>query len=696
MASSDNDLRDLLARAQAQIDAGVIEPVDDKTSAACMKLIQESKDGSERTAKNLKDLSAKVQESAKDNLKEHKEFADLLVNAKQNVKMQQEIGERNKNIYAIKQEIMVTEHEISEEQEKLKWMHKNFDDEEEFMAAYHAQEIEGIQAEGERRVKYLLANECNAHIGIGAKQPLHRALMNGDLALVKKLIADGADVNRPDSNGCYPICDIVAFNIPNSFEILAELIAAGANVNQETKWGWTPLNLRSAKLIGIKRDPRTLDLLKQHNAQYGKNPRFVVSGWQESSSQMAKEKATAERAKAEINKAQQSQEIGGGRLQEILAQQRAIESFQNRIIEFYLHHDGPDRERYLSRYYDQIPPVKEKLPQPVLFSSKPSGNMSFDDVKAKYSMPIPAKEEARSEAKPNASAAPAKDERNVFEAFFDGVVHEYSRTGKYIGEELARISVGHETKIIGALKSMGKAIGEDLARWKLGQDSFLRYTLMERGLSKTVDGALKFTKENVVNAIDKLKNATINEYAEFLGGATGTASMGWAGGKAFGMAEEGFGAAANKLPGATKGIFFQKELSSKSLAELAKPIDMALVKKLEEKGWTVVVARKGMEEFKYLTSQGAEASVAEGFPKHIIIKDTATKSALLEEFLHGTQLKRGLLEKYGSHQALEVHVKDFMLRHAKLLGLDNPNDIKFLQQLKIEEINRLNRLGKKL
>jgi hypothetical protein len=43
--------------------------------------------------------------------------------------------------------------------------------------------------------------------------------------------------------------------------------------------------------------------------------------------------------------------------------------------------------------------------------------------------------------------------------------------------------------------------------------------------------------------------------------------------------------------------------------------------------------------------------------------------------LHGTQTKLGLFEKYGSKEALEVHVKDFMLRHAKMLGLDNPHDL---------------------
>lgn len=73
-------------------------------------------------------------------------------------------------------------------------------------------------------------------------------------------------------------------------------------------------------------------------------------------------------------------------------------------------------------------------------------------------------------------------------------------------------------------------------------------------------------------------------------------------------------------------------------------------------------------------------------------RESAPKSALLEEYLHGTQLKLGLLEKHGSTQALEVHVKEFMLKHVKLLGLDNMADIELLQNLKVEEINRLSNI----
>lgn len=132
-----------------------------------------------------------------------------------------------------------------------------------------------------------------------------------------------------------------------------------------------------------------------------------------------------------------------------------------------------------------------------------------------------------------------------------------------------------------------------------------------------------------------------------------------------------------------------------SVSGLAKPMDRALINRMEQKGWTVVVAKEGSEDFRYLSRIRADASINDGIPKHIVIKETAPKSALLEEFLHNSQLELGLLEKYDSRQLLEVRVKDFMLHHAKMLGLDNPADIKLLQQLKSKELSRLFRLDGK-
>jgi len=72
----------------------------------------------------------------------------------------------------------------------------------------------------------------------------------------------------------------------------------------------------------------------------------------------------------------------------------------------------------------------------------------------------------------------------------------------------------------------------------------------------------------------------------------------------------------------------------------------------------------------------------------ITLPKEPTKIAALEEFLHGTQAKLGLIERLEA----EIEVKDFMLRHAKMLGLTE-NDCIVLQQLKETEILRLENKG---
>jgi hypothetical protein len=48
-------------------------------------------------------------------------------------------------------------------------------------------------------------------------------------------------------------------------------------------------------------------------------------------------------------------------------------------------------------------------------------------------------------------------------------------------------------------------------------------------------------------------------------------------------------------------------------------------------------------------------------------------------FLHGTQLKQGIIERLGIKGA-ESHVKDFMIRHAKLLGISS-KDVDVLKDM---------------
>lgn len=71
----------------------------------------------------------------------------------------------------------------------------------------------------------------------------------------------------------------------------------------------------------------------------------------------------------------------------------------------------------------------------------------------------------------------------------------------------------------------------------------------------------------------------------------------------------------------------------------------------------------------------------------------AAKIQALEEFLHSTQNKLGFFERDQIPRPIaEVHVNDFMIRHARLLGL-NDNDVQVLQWLKERAIEKANAAG---
>jgi hypothetical protein len=89
--------------------------------------------------------------------------------------------------------------------------------------------------------------------------------------------------------------------------------------------------------------------------------------------------------------------------------------------------------------------------------------------------------------------------------------------------------------------------------------------------------------------------------------------------------------------------------------------------------------QEGSEEARYLDFIGAEANVGGESMTHILLRQNPGKAAVLEEFLHGTQYRLGIIERLGTGGA-ERHVKDFMIRHRKLLGLGD-QDVDILRQL---------------
>jgi cytohesin len=121
---------------------------------------------------------------------------------------------------------------------------------------------------GHKEIAELLLDkgtDVNAKGGPVGRTPLHEAALRGHKEIAELLIANGADVNAKDNYGATPldwaIDDEIADLIRNhggktgeestalidaaadgNIEVVKQLLAAGANVNAKNKWGGTPLH----------------------------------------------------------------------------------------------------------------------------------------------------------------------------------------------------------------------------------------------------------------------------------------------------------------------------------------------------------------------------------------------------------------------------------------------------------------------
>lgn len=116
-----------------------------------------------------------------------------------------------------------------------------------------------------------------------------------------------------------------------------------------------------------------------------------------------------------------------------------------------------------------------------------------------------------------------------------------------------------------------------------------------------------------------------------------------------------------------------------------------LLSGMERKGRVFVFAAPDSEEMIYLNQMGARALVRGAERTEIWVMQDPEKIAVWEEFLHGTQSKHGWFDHMPVEIA-EVRVKDFMLRHPKMLGLVD-NDCRVLKQLKYIEFQKAVRRG---
>lgn len=122
--------------------------------------------------------------------------------------------------------------------------------------------------------------------------------------------------------------------------------------------------------------------------------------------------------------------------------------------------------------------------------------------------------------------------------------------------------------------------------------------------------------------------------------------------------------------------------------------DEELLNAVERHDRDIVLAVPGSPEEAHLNRMNAEASVFNTVPGEkdlIILRPQASKISVLEEFLHGTQ--RGIDKlKDAERVILEVHVKDFMIRHRKLLGLSD-TDVEILEAMKEIELMKAEKQG---
>jgi hypothetical protein len=141
----------------------------------------------------------------------------------------------------------------------------------------------------------------------------------------------------------------------------------------------------------------------------------------------------------------------------------------------------------------------------------------------------------------------------------------------------------------------------------------------------------------------------------------------------------GSGSAGRTAPRFVNGDFFMRSASAHEGVERASPqlIEAIIARR------TVTFATPGSEEMRYLESIGAEANVGGEELTHIILRQDPSKAAIIEEFLHGTQKRLGIVNRLG-HAGMgsaETHVKTFMIRHQYLLGLSQ-EDVTILQKLR--------------
>jgi hypothetical protein len=97
----------------------------------------------------------------------------------------------------------------------------------------------------------------------------------------------------------------------------------------------------------------------------------------------------------------------------------------------------------------------------------------------------------------------------------------------------------------------------------------------------------------------------------------------------------------------------------------AELVDQALLDNLRSRGYTVDQSAEIQQYLDY-----RKANAATFLERDLLLRPDARRIEVLEEYLHNVQRQVGLTEKLTPWQ-MEIHVKEFMRRHQKLLGLSD-------------------------
>lgn len=111
-------------------------------------------------------------------------------------------------------------------------------------------------------------------------------------------------------------------------------------------------------------------------------------------------------------------------------------------------------------------------------------------------------------------------------------------------------------------------------------------------------------------------------------------------------------------------------------------VNPTLITNLRKKGWTVEIVEPGHPEYARMVDELTAGEYLGGTHMRLLQKpgDSIKQVAVLEEFLHGIQGKIASFDDIHPCPRYEIHVKDFMIRHRRSLGLED-GDVSVLEEL---------------